>query len=118
MSTLKSARAQVVAQQALKGVKVGDAATALVDTYPGVRFGGVIEAINSKVDNASRYVQVRASFHNADRRLVPGMFATVAVDAGEATSRITLPQTTLTYNRVLLDFRCNSPSRPPSRRCV
>jgi membrane fusion protein (multidrug efflux system) len=85
-------------QQALKQIKVGDAATATVDTYPGVRFSGVIEAVNSKVDNASRNVQVRASFHNADRRLVPGMFATVAVDAGEAMSRITLAQTAITYN--------------------
>ena len=72
-------------QQALKRIKVGDAAAATIDTYPGVRFSGVIEAINSKVDNASRNVQVRASFHNADRRLVPGMYATVAVDAGDAT---------------------------------
>ncbi len=85
-------------QQALKRIKVGDAATATIDTYPGVRFSGVIEAINSKVDNASRNIQVRASFHNADRRLVPGMFASVAVDAGDAMSRITVPQTTITYN--------------------
>jgi membrane fusion protein (multidrug efflux system) len=85
-------------QQVLKRIKVGDAVAATVDTYPGVRFSGVIEAINSKVDNASRNIQVRASFHNPDRRLVPGMFATVAVDAGDALSRITLPQTTITYN--------------------
>ena len=85
-------------QQALKRIKVGDAVAATVDTYPGVRFSGVIEAINSKVDSASRNIQVRASFHNADRRLVPGMYATVAVDAGNALSRITLPQTTITYN--------------------
>ena len=43
-------------------------------------------------------MQVRASFHNADRRLVPGMFANVAVESGEATRQITLPQTTITYN--------------------
>ncbi len=85
-------------QQALKQIKVGDAAAATIDTYPGVSFSGVIEAINSKVDNASRNVQVRASFRNADRRLVPGMFATVAVDAGDAMSRITLTQTAITYN--------------------
>ena len=47
---------------------------------------------------ASRNVQVRASFQNADRRLVPGMFANVAIDTGEATSQITLPQTAITYN--------------------
>ena len=41
---------------------------------------------------------MRASFHNADRRLVPGMFANVAVESGEATRQITLPQTAITYN--------------------
>jgi membrane fusion protein (multidrug efflux system) len=85
-------------QQALKQIKIGEAATATVDTYPGVRFSGAIESINSKVDNASRNVQVRASFDNADRRLVPGMFANVAIDAGDATSQITLPQAAITYN--------------------
>ena len=62
-------------QQALEHIKIGQTATATVDTYPGVNFAGAIESINSKVDTASRNVQVRASFHNADRRLVPGMFA-------------------------------------------
>jgi membrane fusion protein, multidrug efflux system len=85
-------------QQALKNLKIGQAAGATIDTYPGVSFSGVIQSISSKVDSASRNVQVRASFHNADRRLVPGMFADVAVDAGEATTLITLPQTTITYN--------------------
>jgi len=87
-----------VPQQALNHLKVGQAATAAVDTYPGVRFSGVIEAINSKVDIASRNVQVRASFRNADRRLVPGMFANVAIDSGAATRQITLPLTAITYN--------------------
>ena len=85
-------------QQALNHLKVGQAATATVDTYPGVHFGGVIESINSKIDTASRNVQVRASFRNADRRLVPGMFANVAIDSGAARPQITLPLTAITYN--------------------
>ncbi len=85
-------------QQALEHIKIGQATTATVDTYPGVNFVGAIESINSKVDTASRNVQVRASFHNADRRLVPGMFAKIAVEAGAATRQVTLPQTTITYN--------------------
>ncbi len=87
-----------VPQQALSRLKTGQAAVATVDTYPGVRFAGSVESINSKVDTASRNVQVRTSFRNADKRLVPGMFANVTVDAGAATSRITLPQTAITYN--------------------
>ncbi len=85
-------------QQALSQIKIGQPVGAAIDTYPGQTFKGVIQAINSKVDAASRNVQVRGSFHNADRRLMPGMYATVSIDVGEQTARITLPQTAITYN--------------------
>jgi len=87
-----------VPQEALAHLKIGEPAIAHVDTYPGVAFTGVVEAVNSKVDPASRNVQVRASFHNADHRLVPGMFANVAIVVGAPTERVTLPQTAITYN--------------------
>jgi membrane fusion protein (multidrug efflux system) len=87
-----------VPQQALAHLKVGQAVAALVDTYPGASFTGAIASINSKVDTASRNVQVRASFRNADRRLLPGMYATVEIDNGTGTSQITLPQTAITFN--------------------
>lgn len=87
-----------VPQQALSFMQVGQTVTAAVDTYPGVAFSGQIASINSKVDAASRNVQARASFANADRRLVPGMYATVEIDKGAATAEITLPQSAVTYN--------------------
>ena len=85
-------------QQELANLKSGEAVTAKVDAYPGVSFPGVIASINSKVDSASRNVQVRGSFANADRRLVPGMYATVEIDNGAAQSLITLPQAAISYN--------------------
>ncbi|MDP9083470.1 MAG: efflux RND transporter periplasmic adaptor subunit [Pseudomonadota bacterium] len=87
-----------VPQQVLSQLKIGQAVEAAVDTYPGVAFKGVLESINAKVDVASRNVQVRASFHNADRRLLPGMFASVRIDSGAPITNITLPQTAITYN--------------------
>ncbi|HME38516.1 MAG TPA: efflux RND transporter periplasmic adaptor subunit [Steroidobacteraceae bacterium] len=87
-----------VPQQALASLKVGQAAMATVDTYPGTRFKGTVTSINSKVDTASRNVQVRASFANADRRLIPGMYANVEIDSAEAGSELALPQTAITYN--------------------
>jgi membrane fusion protein (multidrug efflux system) len=87
-----------VPQQALSVLKTGQPVNASVDTYPGVRFAGKVVSVSSKVDSASRNVQMRASFGNADRRLVPGMYATVEIDNGEATQHITLPQTAITYN--------------------
>jgi membrane fusion protein, multidrug efflux system len=85
-------------QQALAQLKIGEAVDASVDTYPGTPFEGVIESINSKVDLSSRNVQVRASFPNPERRLLPGMFASVRIKSGAPTSNITLPQTAITYN--------------------
>ncbi len=87
-----------VPQQTLSALKVDQPVSATVDTYPGARFAGKIASINSKVDTASRNVQVRASFANADRRLVPGMYANVEIDNGAPTTEITLPQSAITYN--------------------
>jgi membrane fusion protein (multidrug efflux system) len=87
-----------VPQQALSHLKIGQAVSATVDAYPQQTFGGSIEALNSKVDTASRNVQVRASLRNRDHRLVPGMFATVHVDYGDKSSVITLPQTVVIHN--------------------
>ncbi len=41
---------------------------------------------------------MRATLHNLERRLVPGMFANVRIQLGEKTALITLPQTVVTYN--------------------
>jgi membrane fusion protein, multidrug efflux system len=87
-----------VPQQALARLKVKQAVSATVDAYPGVNFTGNIASVNSKVDTASRNVQVRASFANADRRLVPGMYANVDIDDGDPSTLVTLPQSSITYN--------------------
>jgi membrane fusion protein (multidrug efflux system) len=87
-----------VPQQALARLQVKQAVSATVDTYPDAPFSGNIVSVNSKVDAASRNVQVRASFANADRRLVPGMYATVAIDDGDPSTLVTLPQSAITHN--------------------
>ncbi len=85
-------------QQALAAVKIGQKVKVAVDTYPGEEFAGSILAINSKVDTATRNIQVRASLGNPDHRLLPGMFAAVSIDVGSPQSYVTLPQTAITYN--------------------
>jgi membrane fusion protein (multidrug efflux system) len=85
-------------QQALSQLKPGQSVSASIDTYPGQTFSGAVESINSKVDTGSRNVQVRASFHNADRRMVPGMFASVRIEYGDKRNPVTLPHTAVTYN--------------------
>ncbi|MEF3365240.1 efflux RND transporter periplasmic adaptor subunit [Methylocystis sp. 9N] len=87
----------VLPQQALNGVTVGQTITAKVDAFPDQSFTGKIDAISSKVDLASRNVQIRASLANADRKLRPGMFASVEIATGKPQRLITLPQTAIVY---------------------
>lgn len=85
-------------QQALDQITVGQAVTTKIDTYPGQQFAGEISAINSRVDTATRNVQVRATLKNADHKLLPGMFATVDITVGQPQRFVTLPQTAIAYN--------------------
>lgn len=85
-------------QQALAQIKVGQAVTAQVDTYPHSKFTGKILAINSLVNEASRNVQVRATLKNPDEKLLPGMFATIDIEIGTPKSYVTLPKTAIYYN--------------------
>lgn len=85
-------------QQALAEIKTGQAVKATVDTYPGQGFEGTITAVSPKVDSSSRNVQVRAEFKNDDKRLFPGMFATVEVSVGKPSDLVTVPQTAITAN--------------------
>jgi membrane fusion protein (multidrug efflux system) len=85
-------------QQKLNQVKLGLSVTAKIDTYPDRTFAGTISAINPKIDSSTRNVQVRATLTNADHALLPGMYATVDIAAGQSQRYVTLPQTAVTYN--------------------
>lgn len=85
-------------QQALAQIRVGQAVIARVDTFPGRTFTGKIVAINPQVDPNSRNVQVRAEIKNPKHELLPGMFATLDIDAGARQEYVTLPQTAIAYN--------------------
>ncbi|WP_187435676.1 efflux RND transporter periplasmic adaptor subunit [Bradyrhizobium hipponense] len=102
-------------QQAIDQVKVGQEVVARVDAFPDRSFKGTVQAFNSKVDQSSRNVQVRALFENADRRLLPGMFARIDVRVGRPTSYLTLPQTAIVYNTygesVYLVVKSDAPGR-------
>jgi len=87
-----------VPQQAVDQVRLGQSIAAKVDAYPDQIFTGEISAINPKVDASSRNVQVRAKLKNADRKLIPGMYATVDIPTGAPQNLITLPQTAITFS--------------------
>lgn len=85
-------------QQQLPMVSIGQSVTLVADAYKGQTFVGKISAINPKIDQNTRNVQVEAIVPNAKRLLLPGMFASVNVDSGGEQRYLTLPQTAITYN--------------------
>jgi membrane fusion protein, multidrug efflux system len=85
-------------QQDIAKINVGQKVDVRIDSYPGKVFAGTVSAVNSKIDTATRNVQIRATIANLDLRLLPGMFATVTIDVGTKQNYVTLPQTAVTYN--------------------
>ncbi|HYG07035.1 MAG TPA: efflux RND transporter periplasmic adaptor subunit [Stenotrophomonas sp.] len=58
-------------------VHIGDKVNGVAAAFPGERFAGEVSAIDSRVDEATRAVTVRADFANPDHRLRPGMLLDV-----------------------------------------
>jgi membrane fusion protein, multidrug efflux system len=69
-----------------------------VDAYPGETFEGAVNAINAKVDDATRNLAVQATLGNAAGKLKPGMFCSVDALLPRQNKLITLPQSAIVYN--------------------
>ena len=84
-------------QQDLSKLGVGQPVALRVDAFEGQAFGGKITAINSLVDQATRNIQVQATFQNSDFRLRPGMFAKVSVIMSQKQDVVAIPATAIHY---------------------
>jgi len=85
-------------QQSLSMIEVGQDVELDTDAWPGQTFGGKVMVIDPKVDVNTRNIRVRALLKNPDKKLLPGMYASVAIVSGKPKNLITLPQTAVTYN--------------------
>jgi membrane fusion protein (multidrug efflux system) len=87
-----------VPEQEAARVRVGQKIEARVDAYPDQPFAGTIRSIEPRVSAETRSLPIRAEIANADRRLLPGMFANVAVEVGEPRDLVTVARTAITYS--------------------
>lgn len=85
-------------EQEVDVLAVGQTTEISVDAYPDAVFIGKIKSIDAKVSQETRTVLVRAEVDNADKRLLPGMFANVNVLAGAPEDVVTVPRTAVTYS--------------------
>ncbi|MCS3837520.1 membrane fusion protein (multidrug efflux system) [Pseudomonas sp. JAI111] len=86
-----------VPEQAIPKIGIGQSVQVIVAAYPKETFPGTISAINPKVENTTRNVQVRATLANPDGKLLPGMFASLQVLLPDPQPRIVVPESAITY---------------------
>ena len=83
-------------QQDVAALRVGAPVQVTADGIAGA-VEGRITAINSVVDEATRNVDVQATFRNPQGRLRPGMFVEAQSSFGQGRSVIALPATAISY---------------------
>ncbi|WP_433736931.1 efflux RND transporter periplasmic adaptor subunit [Pseudomonas putida] len=86
-----------VPEQSVPKIAVGQPVQIIVAAFPTEEFPGTITAINPKVENSTRNVQVRATLANPDGKLLPGMFASLQVILPDPQRRIVVPESAITY---------------------
>lgn len=85
-------------QQDTGDLHVGQDVRLTVDAFPGEVFTGKVNALNSRVDAATRNLQIQATLANPGERLLPGMFAGVDLALPREDHLVTLPETAVVYN--------------------
>lgn len=86
-----------VPEQSVPKIALGQPVQVIVAAYPTLEYPGTISAINPKVENSTRNVQVRATLANPDGKLLPGMFASLQVLLPDPQPRIVVPESAITY---------------------
>ncbi|PTR29360.1 MULTISPECIES: efflux RND transporter periplasmic adaptor subunit [unclassified Pseudomonas] len=86
-----------VPEQSVPKIALGQPVQVIVAAYPAQEYPGTISAINPKVENSTRNVQVRATLANPDGKLMPGMFASLQVLLPDPQPRIVVPESAITY---------------------
>ena len=70
--------------------------TVRVDAFSDRIFSAIVTAVDSRIDPNTRNVLLRARLNEVEG-LLPGMFAVLEVDLGDAQQVITIPETAMTY---------------------
>jgi membrane fusion protein, multidrug efflux system len=86
-----------VPQQDAGQIRVGRDVRITAEDLEGSDFTGRVTAIDSRVDEKTRNVQVQATLANPDGKLRPGMFVQTELNLGAARSVIALPAPAISY---------------------
>lgn len=84
-------------EQKVPQLAIGQRVKLSVAAYPGEWFDGAISAINPKVEDQTRNLQVRATLANPEEKLLPGMFANLNLLLPGDRPQVVVPETAITY---------------------
>ena len=84
-------------QQALANIHPGSTVQIKSDATGTAVFTGTVNAVNSKVDEATRTIQAQATLANTGTQLLPGMFVNVEVQLPDEQSLLPVPTTAINY---------------------
>jgi len=86
-----------IPQQNFDQVAPGKKVRVRADGIEGREFEGVITAIDSKVEEATRNVTIQATVRNPDHKLRPGMYVSVEVLLPEQAGVVAIPASSINY---------------------
>jgi membrane fusion protein (multidrug efflux system) len=86
-----------VPQQQVGAMKVGGEVQVTAEGMAGAVVTGRITAIDSVVNEATRNVEIQATFDNPGDRLQPGMFVQAHVRTGDTAKIVALPASAISY---------------------
>ncbi|MGD9152212.1 MAG: efflux RND transporter periplasmic adaptor subunit [Gammaproteobacteria bacterium] len=82
----------------LSKISVGQEVLLKSDSYPNENFEGKVIACESKIDQSTRTLKIRASVINKRNELLPGGFVKVVLRIGRQLKIITIPQIAVIYS--------------------
>ncbi|MCW2285031.1 membrane fusion protein (multidrug efflux system) [Rhodoblastus acidophilus] len=86
------------AEQFFSDLAIGQTVTAQVDLLGGLKVSGKIVNLDARVDRETRTLLVRAEMSNPDKKVLPGMFGNVEVEAGKPHEVVSVPRTAIAYS--------------------
>ncbi|MFV8816437.1 efflux RND transporter periplasmic adaptor subunit [Haliea sp. E17] len=85
-------------EKELERLRPGQRVVFRVPTHGDREFTGELRFIDVRVETTTRNVLVRALVDNADRALLPGMFASISVILDEASEVVTVPRQAVAFS--------------------
>jgi membrane fusion protein, copper/silver efflux system len=87
-----------VPQETIGAITPGAAVAIVADAFDHATFTGTVDGTASYVDPATRTAPVRIRVDDPAHRLLPGMTASVAIDAGTSHDAVVVPEVAVVYD--------------------